>query len=727
MICFENMNKKAFLDNLFYEKGKQSCNFQLAIAYKDNEGALKWSKWVEYMKAQEDEKFIEKVNNRTLLTNEIVIDLDLKINETIAQLKKRYTNTLQQLKADGYKFEAYFTGSKGYHIHLFFTKLATLKKNDREKLRGVIIEKYNGDLQKKIDKCMIALENTPHWKTGNLKELLEEVQGLNDLNNIEKEALKLEEKEEEGFDSTLQKPAIRKCLDLFCQNKEDIAERFYNEQPFFYNMTTGFWFWDNQTKCYDQVNEFQLMQNLKARGISNFQVSQNTFWTETLRALKLVGTQYEPKPFKNTWIQFNNKIFDYLTGDSFESSPEYFNCNPIPFEIGESEDTPNIDALFSEWVTEDYVQTLKETIALACLQDYPLHRIICLVGRGLNGKGVFLRFLNKFISKRNICSSNLNKLLKSNFESSKLYKKLVCQISETDFAVLRDTSLLKQLSGQDLISAEFKGRDPFDFENHATLFIASNSLPISQDRTDGFYRRWLIIRFPNQFSEGTDPLSRIQNKEYNNFARQILRLTKELILRGRFDKDGDISQRKKAYEAESDPLSKFLADNYQQDINGSVPFFQFYDAFNSFCQIRGYRELSKRAVSDLLHEKGYETLTKGIKQVDGSFKNWKMIFGFAPIASIAPRVKSTPYIESDYTVDAIGANDEKNKTSQSLINSFKILPFDSKCEAWHRCAYPIEGNPCGASPCNEFEGLWYCQDHFIAAQKQALEDEVEIR
>ena len=87
-------------------------------------------------------------------------------------------------------------------------------------------------------------------------------------------------------------------------------------------------------------------------------------------------------------------------------------------------------------------------------------------------------------------------MLDSRFESFKLYKKLVCTMGETNFNVLNKTSLLKKLTGQDLIGFEFKNKKPFDDYNYAKIMIASNSLPVSSDTSEGFYRRWMILDFP---------------------------------------------------------------------------------------------------------------------------------------------------------------------------------------------------------------------------------------
>ena len=75
-------------------------------------------------------------------------------------------------------------------------------------------------------------------------------------------------------------------------------------------------------------------------------------------------------------------------------------------------------------------------------------------------------------------------------------------MGETNFGVLSKSSILKKLTGGDMIGFEIKGKDPFDDYNYAKIIIASNSLPPSDDTSEGFYRRWNIINFGNKFVEG---------------------------------------------------------------------------------------------------------------------------------------------------------------------------------------------------------------------------------
>ena len=119
--------------------------------------------------------------------------------------------------------------------------------------------------------------------------------------------------------------------------------------------------------------------------------------------------------------------------------------------------------------------------------------------------------------------------------------------------VIEYSPLLKKLTGQDPIGAEFKGKQPFDFVNYAKLCIGSNSLPSSTDTSDGFYRRWTIVNFDNNFREGKDILKTIPEVEYNNLARKVTLILPELLDKGMFTNQGSIEQRMKDFIFASNP------------------------------------------------------------------------------------------------------------------------------------------------------------------------------
>ena len=59
-----------------------------------------------------------------------------------------------------------------------------------------------------------------------------------------------------------------------------------------------------------------------------------------------------------------------------------------------------------------------------------------------------------------------------------------------------DNGIFKALVGEDYLTVEKKNKDPFSFQSNARLLFSCNSIPKNYgDRSDGFYRRLIIIRF----------------------------------------------------------------------------------------------------------------------------------------------------------------------------------------------------------------------------------------
>lgn len=166
---------KRELDELFYKTGKQICNF--SICTKFNNGG--WSKWIPYLEAQLKPSIWRGANNRQILFNEIVLDYDRTPDESADEIKARVMMITRKLDKEGYAYRAYFTGSKGYHIHLVFRELFLLSKIERKNIKEQFIEKYNAEKLKGSERVMIAMENTPHFRTGNKKEIIKERAGDN--------------------------------------------------------------------------------------------------------------------------------------------------------------------------------------------------------------------------------------------------------------------------------------------------------------------------------------------------------------------------------------------------------------------------------------------------------------------------------------------------------------------------------------------------------------------
>ncbi len=163
------IKKKFWLDYLFYYINKQN-DFRMNCITKKEDKIIS-SKYKKYSECifpidenamcenKENWIFFNNINNREILPNELVIDIENNSQDNLNRIIKK-------IKEDKIN-NAYVwtTHSRGYHIHIFFNK--QLSKD--EKL--YLIKRYEGD-ENKAGNTMIALEFSPHYKSGKDKEMI---------------------------------------------------------------------------------------------------------------------------------------------------------------------------------------------------------------------------------------------------------------------------------------------------------------------------------------------------------------------------------------------------------------------------------------------------------------------------------------------------------------------------------------------------------------------------
>lgn len=155
------MNKKSWLDHIYYDIGRQQYDFKVSGLSRTENGDIS-TRWYNYSEKVMpidpcEEWKIKWINQRQILPNEIVIDLEER--DTLKSVIKK----LKDYKQNYYVYD---TGSRGYHIHIFYKFELTSK----QKLR--IIRMFGGDEQLSSLKHMVNLEYAKHWKSGKIKKRL---------------------------------------------------------------------------------------------------------------------------------------------------------------------------------------------------------------------------------------------------------------------------------------------------------------------------------------------------------------------------------------------------------------------------------------------------------------------------------------------------------------------------------------------------------------------------
>jgi len=242
-----------------------------------------------------------------------------------------------------------------------------------------------------------------------------------------------------------------------------------------------------------------------------------------------------------------------------------------------------------EIVLPDDVIKLQELTGYCLYKTYRIARIIILEGEGANGKSTFLNLLNTFLGHENVCHVTVQQILEGGFKSAEMYGKLANLCGDLPHRPLKDTALIKMLTGEDLSTHEQKYRDPFEYYNYAKQIYATNEVPKTWDDTLAFHRRFLIIPFPNTFKEGEEntDINLIDKlttpKELSGLFNLAIKRLNELLTRGKFDKEPTIEEKRTTYIQKSNPIQFFAEFFIEQELSEWISKGELYNEYVKLC------------------------------------------------------------------------------------------------------------------------------------------------
>ena len=170
------------------------------------------------------------------------------------------------------------------------------------------------------------------------------------------------------------------------------------------------------------------------------------------------------------------------------------------------------DATSAPW--REFVADVVESAKIDAVQEYvgytlhrgemPFNRALLLVGSGANGKSTFLNVVRELLGPENTETKPVHKFDKDNAVAD-LYGKLAnidADLSEGSLSS-RGLATFKRLVGDDRVTGRHLYEDAFTFEPAAKHLYACNQVPdvsnIVSDNDTAFWRRWVIVQFPNYF------------------------------------------------------------------------------------------------------------------------------------------------------------------------------------------------------------------------------------
>lgn len=428
-----------------------------------------------------------------------------------------------------------------------------------------------------------------------------------------------------------------------------------------------------------------------------------------------------------------NGIFDLDTMKIEQHNPGLIFFNKVPVQYDPQADCPNIKAFLQEVATND-VQVLQELAGYCLYKRYPIHSAIMLVGSGANGKSTFINILRTFLGKDNCSSIPLQSFENNRFAMAQLHGKLANLFADLPSRALSDTSFFKMLTGEDQIPAEKKFKEGFTFVNYAKMIFSCNQVPRSPDDTDAFFRRWVVITFPNQFI-GVKANKKLLGKlttpeELSGFLNFAIEGLQRLLKEGKFSNDVTIEQVREEYIRKSDSVAAFVMDGILLAPDEHIEKTALYTAYADYCRLNKCPIMPSNTFHQQLQKQVRIEDYRPQKEVDGRkvrVQCWKGLKLSAENKLIGDRVDSpdspdrhdsksksaqqgarvdasTLRVDTKSRVDTPFMDEKVNPVNP--VNPFSNLLLRALCKTdttHHKCA------GCELTPCDyEFNGTPIC-------------------
>lgn len=201
-------------------------------------------------------------------------------------------------------------------------------------------------------------------------------------------------------------------------------------------------------------------------------------------------------------INVLNGLVDVSTRQIRLHSPEFLSSIQIPVQFDPDANCRAWDKFVADVFPEDARAIAWELLGWLLTPEKSIQKAILLLGEGSNGKSTFLRGAVNFIGKSNTAALSLHKIEQDRFAASRLVGKLANICPDLPTSHLSSTMTFKALTGGDVLSAEYKFKDIFEYVPYCKLVFSANKPPASDDNTHGFFRRWLVVPFTRCFEEG---------------------------------------------------------------------------------------------------------------------------------------------------------------------------------------------------------------------------------
>ena len=311
------------------------------------------------------------------------------------------------------------------------------------------------------------------------------------------------------------------------------------------------------------------------------------------------GTSLEDFDKDPNLSTLDNGILNFETLELKPHTPKHLSRVLLPveyhkpqFEINDNTIFEDIeknlkDTLFWKFLTSSHTidnkiqreefETSLEITASFFIKRQIDEKAFMFLGRGENGKSVLLEYIESLIGRDNLERIQLQDLSEDKFMCAKLEGKLANIFADLESDELRHTGKIKSIVSNEGIEVQRKYQEAFKLYPFSKLLFSCNRFPKVFDQSQGFFRRWIIVKWNRNFEGDSERDEHLKGKLTSNQDEKNLVFSSLVYLARKLLKDGKFTHSKRwetiqqEWNANADPIDDFVTNHIiESDDNKTV-------------------------------------------------------------------------------------------------------------------------------------------------------------
>ena len=326
-------------------------------------------------------------------------------------------------------------------------------------------------------------------------------------------------------------------------------------------------------------------------------------------------------------INVQNGLYNVLDDKLTDHTPDYLSTVQIGAKYEPSSVCPRFIQYLNESLEKDQIPLVQEMLGYFLVPTNRAQKAFLIVGVGGSGKSVLLRTISDVLLGRDNVSNVSWQALNERFKPAELFGKLVNAFADLPTKNIDDNGIFKALVGEDYLTVEYKNKKPFSFQSFARLLFSCNNIPKNYgDRSDGFYRRLIIIKFNHavpQDKKDPELLEKFKGEADGILLFAIEGLKRLLHNNFIFSETQANKDALQQYREESNSCIGFVNECCEVENEAVIGCTMLYEAYKIFCEDNGMKPYGKQTFNKEL-ESNFDSLERS-RDTTGNKRIWKGI------------------------------------------------------------------------------------------------------